>query len=205
MSVEKRIHFLSGSLKLEGLYAPGEYVKGAVVSHPHPLYGGDMENDVVHLITRTLQGAGWTTLRFNFRGVGESQGTYDEGMGEREDVAAAVAFLKDKGLESVVLAGYSFGAWVNARAALDLPEITSSVLVSPPVDLMDFSFLKGDHKTRLIIVGDKDPFASVERLRALVKFMGVPPEIRVIPGADHFFSVGSKGLMDAIQEVLPRL
>ena len=205
MSMEKRIHFLSGSLKLEGLYAPGKSAKGAVISHPHPLYGGDMENDVVHLITRTFQGAGWTTLRFNFRGVGESQGTYDEGMGEREDVAAAVTFLKGKGLDSVVLAGYSFGAWVNARAALDLPEITSSVLVSPPVDLMDFSFLKGDSKTRLIVVGHRDAFASTDRIQALAKVMPVPPEIRFIPGADHFFSAGSEELMDAIQGILPRL
>lgn len=205
MADETRIWFSSGALRLEALYFSGESAKGVVVSHPHPLYGGDMENGVVHLLVRTFQKAGWSTLRFNFRGVGESQGAYDQGRGETEDVAGAVAHLRERGLTTLVLAGYSFGAWVNARAALSLPEVSASILISPPLELMDFSFLNQDHKTRLIVVGDQDPFAPTDRLRSLVRSLAVEPEIRIIPGADHFYSQGMEELSEAIRWILPRL
>lgn len=205
MSVEKPIRFVSGALRLEGLYARGKSPKGVVLAHPHPLYGGDMENFVVHLLAQTFQAAGWNTLRFNFRGVGESDGKYDEGKGETEDVAAAVAYLKERGSNIIVLAGYSFGAWVNARAAQILPEVTSSILISPPVGLMDFSFLHRDRKTRLIVVGERDPYAPMDHIQALADFMPIPPEIRIIPGADHFFSFGGAALTETIRTVLTRL
>ena len=141
---EERITISSGDLSLEGLLSRGESDRGVVISHPHPLYGGEMRNQVVGIIQEVLAGKGWTTLRFNFRGVGRSQGEYDEGVGEQEDVRAAVRYLKELGIKEIFLAGYSFGAWVNAQAALDLPEVAGSILVSPPQAMMDFSFLKDD-------------------------------------------------------------
>ncbi|RLJ02607.1 MAG: alpha/beta hydrolase, partial [Candidatus Aenigmatarchaeota archaeon] len=111
---EEKVFFQAGDVKIEGMLynAPGE--KGAVVTHPHPLYGGDMHNNVVETVVQAYREKGYATLRFNFRGVGRSTGSYDEGIGEQEDVRAALAYLTGTGKTSIDLAGYSFGAWVNA-------------------------------------------------------------------------------------------
>jgi uncharacterized protein len=112
---ERRIQFQAGPYLLEGLFSRGRTGKGAVITHPHPLYGGDMANYVVEAAVRVLQNSGLATLRFNFRGVGASHGRYENGLGEREDVRAALAWLRDQGVSRTHLYGYSFGAWVNAH------------------------------------------------------------------------------------------
>ena len=111
---EERVFIQAGEMKIEGRLdnAPGE--KAAIVTHPHPLYGGDMNNNVVEALVQAYREKGYTTLRFNFRGVGQSGGSFDEGIGEQEDVKAALAHLGELGKSSIDLAGYSFGAWVNA-------------------------------------------------------------------------------------------
>ncbi|MBA4393661.1 MAG: alpha/beta hydrolase [Desulfobacca sp.] len=201
--IAEKIMFPSGSLYLEGLLLQGRIPKGAVISHPHPLYGGDMNNHVVSLVAGIFQELGWTTLRFNFRGVGRSQGDFDQGEGEQKDVSASVAYLKELGIqEPIILAGYSFGAWVNGRAAQNNPEVGSSLLVSPPLAMMDFSFLEADSKTGLIIAGDQDPYCPLPDLRKLVEKMNIPPPLKIISGADHFFSYGSAELLSAIKETL---
>ena len=159
-----------------------------------------MDNYVVGLISQAFEEKGWTTLRFNFRGVGRSQGDFDQGIGEEEDVLAAVAYLKGLTEGPIVLAGYSFGAWVNARAALNHPDVLYSILVSPPLSMMDFAFLKEDAKTRLIVVGDQDPFCSLPELAKLVQDMKTPPLLKIIKNADHFYSSGAADLISAIQE-----
>jgi len=170
-----------------------------VISHPHPLYGGEMGNQVVGIIQEVFGGKGWTTLRFNFRGVGRSQGEYDEGVGEQEDVRAAVRYLKDLGIKEIFLAGYSFGAWVNARAALDDPDVKGSILVAPPQAMMDFSFLKDDSKTRLVIAGERDAYGPVEEIMKIVGKMNPSPPVIVISGADHFFSGSTADLVRALE------
>ena len=184
---EERITFPLGELSLEGLLSRGERDQGVVISHPHPLYGGEMRNHVVGIIQEVFAGKGWTTLRFNFRGVGRSQGEYDEGVGEQEDVRAAVRHLKGLGIKEIYLAGYSFGAWVNAQAALDMPEVAGSILVAPPQTLLDFSFLKSDSKTRLVIAGEWDSFGPVEEIHKVFGEMNPPPPVKIIAEADHFF------------------
>jgi alpha/beta superfamily hydrolase len=203
--VIEKITFPSGSLKIEGLLVRGKIPKGVVISHPHPLYGGDMHNHVVDLINRAFEEKGWSTLRFNFRGTERSQGDFDNGRGEQEDVLAAVAYLKGLINQSVVLAGYSFGAWVNAQAALNNSDVGSSILVSPPLAMMEFSFLKIDTKTALMVVGDRDEFCPVPPLHHLVREMKISPPVKIIPGADHFFSSGSEELISAIKEIEPLL
>ena len=198
---EERITFSSGELSLEGLLSRGEGDRGVVISHPHSLYGGEMGNHVVGIIQEVLAGKGWTTLRFNFRGVGRSQGEYDEGVGEQEDVRAAVRYLQALGIKEIFLAGYSFGAWVNARAALDLPEVAGSILVSPPQAMMDFSFLKDDSKTRLVIAGQRDDYGPVEEIMKIVEKMNPSPPVKIIPGADHFFSGSTADLAKALESV----
>jgi alpha/beta superfamily hydrolase len=198
----QKISFPSGSLRLEGMIVRGAESQAVVISHPHPLYGGDLDNYVVGLLARAFEESGWTSLRFNFRGVGRSQGDFDQGEGEQADVAAAVAFLKGQKAETIYLAGYSFGAWVNARAALTLGEVRKSVLVSPPAGMMDFSFLKEDNRTSLIIVGDQDPFCPKEEIKKIIQEMPEPPVLKVIPGADHFYSSGAEDLTAAVRESL---
>ena len=112
----ERITFLSEEYEIEGLLNQRDEKKGVVVTHPHPLYGGDMNNMVVESIVHVYYMKGYSTLKFNFRGVGRSQGTYDNGLGEQKDVLSALSFLADMGMERIDLAGYSFGAWVNAHA-----------------------------------------------------------------------------------------
>ncbi len=195
------IIFPSGPLSLEGVLVKGKLSKTVVVSHPHPLYGGDRHNHVVGLIAGAFEDQGWTTLCFNFRGVGRSQGEFDQGLGEQEDVFGAVAFLKGLGEQKIILAGYSFGAWVNARAGLTHPDVQGSILVSPPAGMMDFSFLSQDTKTRLIVVGDQDPYAPVSHIKKLIQSLPAPPPIKIIKGADHFFSSGWEELTAAITEI----
>jgi uncharacterized protein len=198
---EEKISFASGKLSLEGLLSRGEGDRGVVISHPHPLYGGEMRNQVVGIVQEVFAGKGRTTLRFNFRGVGRSQGEYDEGVGEQEDVRAAVRYLKALGVKEVYLIGYSFGAWVNAQAALNLPEVAGSILVAPPQAMMDFSFLKDDNKTRLVIVGERDDYGPVEDVMKVVGTMNPPPPVIVTPGADHFFSGASTELVQALESM----
>jgi alpha/beta superfamily hydrolase len=197
----QKIIFPSGSLSLEGLLIQGNSARAVVISHPHPLYGGDMHNHVVGLISKAFEDQGWTTLRFNFRGVGRSQGDFDQGLGEQEDVSAAVAYLKGLGEGKIFLAGYSFGAWVNAQAGLTHPDVQGSILVSPPAGTMDFSFLNQDTKVRLIVLGDQDPYAPVSRIKSLIQPLPTPPPIKIIKGADHFYSSGWKELTSAITAI----
>lgn len=136
---EVDVFFGLGSNRIEGLHADAGGVMGAVISHPHPLMGGDMGNPVVEILAETLFSGGLSTLRFNFRGVGRSTGAYDGGPGEADDVLAAVSFLREKGAREVLLAGYSFGAWVNA-GVLTRGSFLPALLVAPPLTLLKFDF-----------------------------------------------------------------
>lgn len=118
--MENKITFRSGQLSLEGMFNPLSAATGAVITHPHPLYGGDMANPVVESLVRSFNRKNISTLRFNFRGVRGSEGVHDGGSGEQEDTLAAVRFLLEQGMDSVLIAGYSFGSWVVANIA-DLP------------------------------------------------------------------------------------
>ena len=106
------------------------------------------------------------------------------------------------GIKEIFLAGYSFGAWVNARAALDLPEVAGSILVSPPQAMMDFSFLKDDSKTRLVIAGQRDDYGPVEEIMKIVEKMNPSPPVKIISGADHFFSGSTADLAKALESAM---
>ena len=195
----EKIMFPCGSLFLEGLFKKNSSSQGVVISHPHPLYGGDMHNSVVEIMHEAFDEMGWTTLRFNFRGVGQSQGNFDDGRGEQEDVAAAIRHLQLNGITKVTLAGYSFGAWVNAQAASTQAGVLGSILVSPP--LAHFPFLMNAAKILMIITGDSDPFCPLAELEKLMKDMDQPPPLKIISGADHFYSQGSSELRRALKSV----
>ncbi|MCG8471276.1 MAG: hypothetical protein MI742_05405 [Desulfobacterales bacterium] len=195
--MEQRITFTSGNVTLEGmLYNPGAR-KGVVVTHPHPLYGGDMDNPVVLVITESYRKAGYATLRFNFRGAGGSEGQYEEGTGETSDLLAAVERLKAEGVEEVVCSGYSFGTWICFAASLKYP-ITTDVMVAPPVTFIDFSQQQCKRGPRLVISGTNDSFAHFETLEGLVPLWNAEAKLHVIQSADHFFSIHLKEVGVAI-------
>jgi len=203
--MEERIRIPSGSVILEGLMAAGSSARGVVITHPHPLYGGDMHNNVVETLVEAYSRAGFTTLRFNFRGVGGSGGAHGHGEAETEDVRSAARELAERGVQAVHLAGYSFGAWVNARALEQLPEIQDAVLVSPPVDFMDFSFLGFDSRVRLVITGDRDEIAGAAHVGSLVTQWNPEADFRVLPGTDHFYHGSTGALRAAVEEHLDGL
>ncbi|MEZ5850373.1 MAG: hypothetical protein R3D68_06960 [Hyphomicrobiaceae bacterium] len=189
--VEHGVTFPSGELTLEGLLSvPAVSPSVAVViCHPHPLYGGDMRNNVVSGLARAFQAAGMVTLRFNFRGVGASTGTHDDGAGEADDVTSAVSFLMSQVAAPVVaVAGYSFGAMVGLRAGADDPRVSKLVGVALPIVRRDPSFLIGVAKPKLLIVGDDDAYAPLAKFQQLVGELDEPKAAVVVEGADHFFA-----------------
>ena len=154
--MEESVFFDCDGIKLEGLFNKGENNKGVVVTHPHPLYGGNMHNNVVDSIARVYGAAGFSTLRFNFRGVGRSGGSHDNGDAEQDDLAAAMEFLLSNGLEIVDFAGYSFGTWVVAHYALDTSVQGDIVFVSPPAAFMDFSEIDSMPNLKFVVSGARD-------------------------------------------------
>lgn len=191
----------SPGLYLEGRYGEGRTGKGVVVAHPHPLYGGDMNNAVVMAIVNAFREKNHATLRFNFRGVGKSMGEYDDGIGERADVKAAIQWLEDRGIASVTLAGYSFGAWVISRVAEDMRN-AGIFLVSPPVDMMTFDASVRLSALKLVIVGDRDEFAQVERVKTLTAAWNPAAAVVVMPDGDHFFQGLERELSQTIKRWL---
>jgi alpha/beta superfamily hydrolase len=186
--VEKHIAFMSENLRIEGLMDCNADEKGVVITHPHPLYGGDMHNPVVASIQKAYRRSGYATLRFDFRGAGQSQGRYDEGRGERRDVRAAVTSLSEHGVQRMDLAGYSFGAWINALAVSDGMPAERLVMVSPPVAFIDFAAIQALPALKLVITGSRDDTAPAEQIEQLLHRWNPAAALAVVQGCDHFYS-----------------
>ncbi|HEX7078340.1 MAG TPA: alpha/beta fold hydrolase [Candidatus Eisenbacteria bacterium] len=213
--VVKPVRFRGPEGLLEGLWAdPGAPPAGpppgaAVICHPHPAHGGSMHSKVVHTIYRVLNDAGHPTLRFNFRGVGASEGSYSGWDGEVGDVAAAAAYARgESGRRPLWLAGFSFGSWVVSRWALGDPDVERMILLGVPVErnVDDRAF---DHLTRLpaptlIVQGEHDQYGSVAGVTALRDRLAPlgTVDVRVVPGADHFFTGKLSELKTALEEGL---
>jgi len=196
---EERIFVEAEGLKIEGLIENLGGERGVVISHPHPLYGGSMHNNVVKAVAHAYQEEGYSTLRFNFRGVERSEGDFGNGVGEQEDVKAA---LKTLGKKSMDLAGYSFGAWVNALGLAKFEEAQRLIMVSPPVSFIDFSFLQYSPKIKLVICGTRDEIAEYKKVEKMLPKWNDQALFRVIQGADHFYSGYEEELIDIIGEFL---
>jgi alpha/beta superfamily hydrolase len=197
MVSEHRVTFNSremSPLQLEGmLHLPGGQEgkgPGAIICHPHSLYGGSMEVPLVVAIAGELAQRGVVALRFNFRGVGRSQGTYADGKGEMADVAGALDFLEGQervDRKRLYLVGYSFGAGVGLRHAENDPRIAAVAVVAPYVENPSESLLRSYTRPKLFLAGEGDTVCPTEWLRAFVAPLPEPKKLRILPGTDHFF------------------
>jgi len=196
--------------RLEGRYhhSPQGTAPVALLLHPHPQHGGTMNNRVVYALYQVFVRHGFSALRFNFRGIGRSQGIFDRGEGELSDAAAALDWLLSYNANAgaVWIAGFSFGAWIGMQLLMRRPEIDAFVAVVPPANLFDFSFLAPCPASGLIIQGDRDqlvPLEAVQRLiDRLMQQRDIAVEHRLIAGADHFFSSHLDAVNSALEDYI---
>jgi alpha/beta superfamily hydrolase len=204
VKVEERVTGLSGGPSLEArVHAPSGAVRGVVLCHPHPLYGGSMHSPVPLSIAKQLSDeardrVAW--IRFDFRGVGTSEGTYDEGRGELQDARAAIEHMREALPGTpITVCGHSFGSWVGLRAAVASEGVDRLLLIAPST-----RFFGGDvprfagHTT--IFVGSEDDLCDVDEARALAGTLGA--ELRVFPGFDHHFLKSRRAMAEAAFPVL---
>jgi alpha/beta superfamily hydrolase len=176
---------------LLNLGSPGAQY-AAVVTHPHPLFGGTMHNKVVFHAMKALNSFGFPVLRFNFRGTGTSAGVHDNGHGEVDDVRAGLDFLKSEFRLPIIFAGFSFGAATGLRAACPDPEVEAIISIGTPVKADDrvykYDLLRQCTKPKFFISGARDEFSSPQQLSELVEQAADPKQLVLIPDADHFFA-----------------
>ncbi len=202
---ENSVFFKCDDFELEGLLddRPGD--KAVVMCHPHPLYGGEMRNKVVEAVIQAYADKEYSTLRFNFRGVGTSGGAYGEGIEEGRDVKAALKFLRERSKREIDLGGYSFGAWVCARGLDDFEEADRLIMVSPPVAAMDMGFLTFHEKIRLVIAGSRDEIGDEGMIRDMMPTWNPGAQLHVIEGADHFYWKQAGEIRSIVKEFLESL
>jgi hypothetical protein len=189
---ETRMRFPCGDLILEGIVTVPDGngpFPGVVVCHPSPYRGGEMDNNIVVPVCLTLGQASIASLRFNFRGVGASEGKFAEGVGEKEDAVAAISYLSsldavDKNM--IGLCGYSFGGAVALEVAPHDARVKALALISP--DISTYAPLKQYARPKLIVCGGADQFVSIIALQRLAEEMPPPNDFELIAGADHFWS-----------------
>ncbi|MGF1502079.1 MAG: alpha/beta hydrolase [Paracoccaceae bacterium] len=191
--------------RLEGRYhpSPAKDAPLALVLHPHPQFGGNMNNRVTYALHYAIKDLGFTVMRFNFRGVGRSQGCFDQGLGELSDAAAALDYMQfhNPNARGCWVLGFSFGAWIGMQLLMRRPEISGFVSVAPPANLYDFSFLAPCPSSGLIINGDADRIVPMPDVVGLVNKLKAQKGIQIthttVPEANHFFE---KGLEDLVEK-----
>ena len=198
--------------RLEGRYHHSKITNApiALLLHPHPQHGGTMSNKVVYTLYQSFVRRGFSALRFNFRGVGRSQGIFDNGQGELSDAASALDWMQSHNSNASIcwIGGFSFGAWVAMQLMMRRPEISGFISVSPPANIHDFAFLAPCPASGLILHGDKDdivPIVSVEKLAKKLKNQkNIKIDYRVLKGGDHFMQEHCVELMAMIDDHLDK-
>lgn len=196
--------------RLEGRYQPGKTANAplALILHPHPQGGGNMNNKVVYQLYHIFVRRGFAVLRFNFRGVGRSEGVFDNGTGELSDAAAALDWMQtfNTNASSCWVAGFSFGAWIGMQLLMRRPEIRGFLSIAPPANMYDFSFLAPCPSSGLVLQGTADDIVtpvSVEKLVAKLKTQkSITITHDVIEGADHFFEAHLEQLVGNVDRYL---
>ncbi|MGM0670369.1 MAG: alpha/beta hydrolase, partial [Gemmatimonadota bacterium] len=186
--------------------AQGDLRGGAVFCHPHPIHGGTMNTKAVYRTAQALTDLGLRTLRFNFRGVGCSTGTFEEGIGEQEDVVAALDWLELGGIRDgpVVLGGISFGSMVGLAVGVEDERVKALLALGTPVRMYDYTYLGRTRKPVLIIQGEHDEFGSPREVREALEGLGDHITIREIPASGHLFQGHFGALQDTLREYFTR-
>src|SRR5947208_11547472 len=187
--------FAGAAGRIEGRYHAARQRNApiGIILHPHPQFGVTMNHQIIYQLYYTFAHRNFSVLRFNFRGVGRSQGAFDHGQGELSDAASALDWAQSINPEakSCWIAGYSFGAWIGMQLLMRRPEIDCFVSVSPPANSYDFAFLAPCPSSGLIVGAEKDevvPIADIQKLVARLSLQkGITVESRTIKGANHFY------------------
>ena len=198
--------------KIEAKYSHNENDKSpiAIILHPDPVRGGSMNTKMVFRLYKIFVNNGFSTIRFNFRGVGKSEGLFDDGEGELSDAASVLDWLQNYNTNSKIVwvAGFSFGAWVAMQLLMRRPEINRFVAISPQPNVYDFSFLTPCPTSGIIISGKKDelvPFESINELnKRLSAQKGIKVEFDVISDANHFFSKADEKLIKSLNKYIEK-
>ena len=201
--------FTGAAGRIEGRYHPARQKNApiGIVLHPHPQFGGTMNHQIIYQFYYAFVHRNFSVLRFNFRGVGRSQGSFDHGQGELSDAASALDWAQSINPEarSCWIAGFSFGAWIGMQLLMRRPEIEGFISIAPPANLYDFSFLAPCPSSGMIVHGDKDAVVPHKDVNALVEKLktqkGIIIEQKVIPGANHFFDGKVEPLMQSIAAI----
>ncbi|HHZ76449.1 MAG TPA: alpha/beta fold hydrolase [Rhodospirillales bacterium] len=196
--------------RLEGRYHQSKKPNApiAIVLHPHPLHGGNMNNRVVFIMFNNFVERGFSVLRFNFRGVGRSQGAFDNGVGELSDAAYAFDWMQQFNSNSPFcwIGGYSFGALISMQLMMRRPEIEGFVSISPPAGTEDFSFLAPCPSSGLIIHGDKDTHVPLDAVKKLAQKLdgqkNISVNLSIVKGADHFYKDNMDNLSKEVASYL---
>jgi alpha/beta superfamily hydrolase len=196
--------------RLEGRYHKAKEPNApiALILHPHPQHGGTMHNKVVYALYQSFVGRGYSTLRFNFRGVGRSQGTYARGEGELSDAATALDWLQaqNPNARNCWVGGFSFGAWIGMQLLMRRPEIAGFISIAPPANMYDFTFLAPCPASGIIVHGEADdivPKADVDKLVEKLSLQkGILITYHTIAGADHFFGKYMDEMMSLVDSYL---
>ena len=204
--------FTGAAGRIEGRYHPARQRNApiGIVLHPLPQFGGTMNHKIVYQIYYAFVHRNFSVLRFNFRGVGRSQGSFDHGAGELGDAASALDWAQSINPEarSCWIAGFSFGAWIGMQLLMRRPEIEGFISIAPPANLYDFSFLAPCPSSGMIVHGDRDAVVPYKDVSALVEKLktqkGIVIEQKVITGANHFFDSRIDTLMQAVNAYLDK-
>ncbi len=196
--------------RLEGRFQPGPRPRApaAIILHPHPQGGGTMNHPITLALYKDFVKRGFATLRFNFRGVGKSQGVFDNGIGELSDAASALDWMQQvhPEAETTWVAGFSFGAWIGMQLLMRRPEARGFISIAPPANMYDFAFLAPCPASGIIVQGEADevvtPPAVVKLVEKLRTQRGITIEYETVPGANHFFVNEMPQLMKKVDDYL---
>ncbi len=198
--------------RLEGRYKHGDRPDApvALVLHPHPQYGGTMNNKIAYTLYQLFSQRGFSVLRINFRGVGRSQGEFDNGPGELSDAASALDWLQsfNPNASSCWIGGFSFGAWIAMQVLMRRPEIAGFIAVSPPANMYEFTFLAPCPSSGLIVHGSADKLVPEPVVATLAEKLSLQKNITIdydiVDGADHFFQNHIETFTERVDRYLAR-
>jgi alpha/beta superfamily hydrolase len=193
--LEKKVKICCDKIELDGFFQYTSKEKSAIITHPHPLYGGSMENPVVELLQEQLTAKGYSTLRFDFRQV-KMDGNDEDSI---RDLEAAIWFLKEQGVgNNLLLAGYSYGSWINTSAISKGLKVADTIMISPPIAFLDYKNIETLSSPGLVITGSNDEIAPPELVKKNAARWNPQLNMEIINGCDHFYG----GYTDKLKEII---